>query len=219
MQNLNPELQAHLDIGATTLCSLWRLDLKDGTRIGLTEHDRALKFQDIIYAPLNSFDASQTETRLGFSADSGALRLTFDLPGLNPQSLQSGILDEARLTHFRVNWDDTSQYVLMSVGRIGQVQARGDGFEADWLGLSTQLERSTGRIFSRQCDAEFGDRRCGLDASNFPENTLCPRTYDACRNQFSNTQNFRGFPYLLGDDALQASPQIGERRDGSSRYI
>ena len=218
MQTLNPELQSHIDGGVTTLCSLWRLELKDGTQIGLTDHDRPLRFQGLSYNPQNSFTASDTETRLGFAADSGALRLVFNLPELNQASLQAGILDDARLIHYRVNWQDVSQFVLMSVGRVGQVQASGDGFEADWLGLATQLERSTGRIFSAQCDAEFGDARCGLNPADFPDGTICPRTFEACRAQFSNTENFRGFPYLLGDDALQASPQIGERRDGSSRY-
>jgi len=218
MRIINSDLQTHIDSGVTTLCSLWRLQLKDGTQIGLTDHDRVLQFQDLSYHPQNSFDASDTEKRLGFAADSGALRLAFNLPELTQESLQAGILDEARLFHYRVNWQDVSQYVLISVGRIGQVQASGDGYEADWVGLATQLERSTGRIFSRQCDAELGDNRCSLNLADFPDGTICPRTYEACETQFSNTENFRGFPYLLGDDALQASPQIGERRDGSSRY-
>jgi len=218
MKIINSALQNHIDSGVTTLCSLWLLQLKDGTKIGLTDHDRTLEFKGLFYTPQNSFDASDTENRLGFASDSGALRLPFDLPDLTQDSLQAGILDEARLTHYRVNWDDVSQFVLMSVGRVGQVQTRGEGFEADWLGLATQLERNTGRIFSRQCDAELGDARCGLNLADYPDGTICPRTYEACESQFSNTANFRGFPYLLGDDALQATPQIGERRDGSSRY-
>ncbi len=218
MKIINSALQEHVNEGVTTLCSLWRLQLKDDTQIGLTDHDRVLDFQDLSYEPQNSFEASDTENRLGFAADSGALRLVFNLPQLTQESLQNGILDEARLFHYRVNWQDVSQYVLISVGRVGQIQASADGFEADWVGLATQLERNTGRIFSKQCDAEFADKRCRLNREDFPDGTVCPRTYEACQMQFSNTQNFRGFPYLLGDDALQASPQIGERRDGSSRY-
>ena len=218
MQIINSALQSHIDSGVTTLCSLWCLELKGGQKIGLTDHDRPLDFQGLIFSPQNSFASSDSESRLGFAADNGTLQLVFNLPELNKTTLQAGILDDARLTHYRVNWQDVTQFMRLSTGRIGEIQAIGDGFEADWLGLATQLERSTGRLFSRQCDAELGDHRCGLDLGNFPEDTICPRTYEACQNQFSNTVNFRGFPYLLGDDALQASPQLGERRDGSSRY-
>ena len=218
MQIINSALQSHIDSGITTLCSLWLLQLNDGTKIGLTDHDRPLQFEGVSYGPQHSFDASDSEAHLGFAADSGALRLAFNLPQLTQDTLQAGMLDEARLTHYRVNWEDVSQFVLMSVGRVGQVQASSEGFEAEWTGLATQLERSTGRIFSRQCDAELGDSRIGLNLADFPEGTICPRSFEACANHFSNTVNFRGFPYLLGDDALQASPQIGELRDGSSRY-
>jgi len=218
MQIINSDLQLQIDSGVTTLCSLWCLQLKDGKKIGLTDHDRHLEFQGLNYSPQNSFNASGQESRLGFAANNGALQLVFKLPELNKISLQAGMLDEARLTHYRVNWEDVSQFVLLSVGRVGEVQASGDGFEADWLGLATQLERSTGRIYSRQCDAELGDNRCGLNLADFPEGTICPRTYSVCQDQFDNRVNFRGFPYLLGDDALQAAPQLGERCDGSSRY-
>ena len=218
MSLTNTELERHIENGVTTLASLWLLELKTGTRLGLTDHDRSLDFEGVKYRPNQSFVASISEKKLGFAADSGALQLVFDLPQLTAQSLQEGLLDNAHLTHYRVNWQDLTQYAVISTGRIGQVSARGQGFEAEWVGLATQLERSTGRIFSRQCDAEFGDVRCGLNLADFPEGTHCPRSFEACQNQFSNVINFRGFPYLLGDDALQASPQIGERRDGSSRY-
>jgi len=53
---------------------------------------------------------------------------------------------------------------------------------------------------------------------NFPSGTVCPRSFSACRDRFNNALNFRGFPYLLGDDALTAAPRESEIRDGGSRY-
>lgn len=99
------------------------------------------------------------------------------------------------------------------------IRQRGQAFEAEWTGEAAKLNRSFGRVYSKICDAEFGDERCGLNAADFPDGTSCPRSLEACREQFDNVMNYRGFPYLLGDDALQAAPQITERRDGSSRYI
>ena len=126
-------------------------------------------------------------------------------------------LDGARIESFRVNWTNTAEYVPMASGYVGDIRQQGGVYEAEWLGEASRLERSTGRVFARLCDAEFGDARCGLDPDDFPEGTACPRTFDAC-GQFGNRINFRGFPYLLGDDALIAAPQEGEVRDGGSRY-
>lgn len=202
---------------ATTTCLLWRLTLRDGTVIGLTDHDATLEIDGVTYSPRHGAESSVIETRAGLAADSATVRTLLDLPGLSPQAIRDGALDDAKLAQFRYDWRINSA-TLLSEGRIGDISQRGETFEAEWLGLASLLDRSTGRVFSRQCDAVFGDARCGLDKSDFADGTDCPRTFLACRDQFSNTANFRGFPYLIGDDALQADIRESDRRDGSSRY-
>ncbi|WP_427449925.1 DUF2163 domain-containing protein [Litorimonas sp. WD9-15] len=201
----------------TTLCFLWRLTLKDGSTIGLTDHDVDLNIDGVTYSPRSGAESSLIETQAGLAADSATLQTVLDLPNLSPQAIRDGALDTARIAQFRHDWR-RGETVLLSEGRIGDISQNGDRFEAEWLGLASLLDRSTGRVFSRQCDASFGDTRCGLNITDFPEDTDCPRTFLACRDQFANTLNFRGFPYLLGDDALQSDIRSADRRDGSSRY-
>lgn len=210
MRNLSPELEAHLASGTTTLCRLFILTLADARRFAFTDHDRALGFEGLTARPML---AAETEQRAGFDADSGALKTVFDVD-LSREDLLSGELDGAMLAEHRVNWADPSQSVLITTGRIGAVTVSGDGFEADWLGQSTLLDRSTGRVFSRRCDADYGDARCGLTAQ---PGQSCARTLDACK-AFGNTLNYRGFPYLLGDDVLQKGVHLTPTRDGGSRY-
>lgn len=201
----------------TTVCSLWRLSLRNGTAIGLTDHDAVLEIDGVTYAPRYGAESSVVETQAGLAADSATVRTLLDLPGLSPDAIRNGVLDGARLSQFRHDWK-SGETTLLSQGRIGDISQRGDVFEAEWLGLASLLDRSTGRVFSRQCDAQFGDARCGLNAAAFADGTDCPRSFTACRDQFSNTLNFRGFPYLIGDDALQADIRDSDRRDGGSRY-
>ena len=201
-----------------TACHLWQLRLKSGLVFGLSNHDDTLSIDDVDYLPQQSLQPSATEQRTGFATDSGTVRLQFDLPELSADALRAGALDDARLSQFSYDWLAQTPPVKLSEGRIGDVRIRGDGFEAEWLGLASLLERSTGRVFSRQCDASFGDARCGLNAADFADGTFCPRSFTACRDKFANAVNFRGFPYLLGDDALQAGVGDSDRRDGSSRY-
>lgn len=210
MRNLSEALQAHLATGVTTLCRLFVLTLADDRRFAFSDHDRPLAFDGLIAKPM---DAAETEQRTGFDADSGALRSVFDID-ISREAILGGALDGAALAEYRVNWADPSQSVHLTTGRIGSVAVDGDGFEADWLGLTTRLDRSTGRVFSRRCDAEYGDARCGLTAQN---GQSCARTFEACK-AFGNAVNFRGFPYLLGDDVLQKGVHLTPNRTGGSRY-
>lgn len=46
----------------------------------------------------------------------------------------------------------------------------------------------------------------------------CDKRHATCRTKFDNVLNFRGFPHMLGNDAMQAGPAAGEVHDGSSRW-
>ncbi len=201
----------------TTLCTLWKLSLKNGVIYTLTDHDDVILHAGETYHPQRAADAGVTENQTGFAIDTGEIRTRFNLPDLSAQAIRDGILDGAEISHFRHDWM-SGETVLLSKGRVGEVRFSGQTIEVEWLGQTSVLDRSTGRVFSRQCDASFGDERCGLNVDDFADGTSCPRRFSVCRDQFANTANFRGFPYLLGDDVLQAGVRTSGRRDGSSRY-
>lgn len=46
----------------------------------------------------------------------------------------------------------------------------------------------------------------------------CDKTFATCRDRFGNAVNFRGFPYMPGNDAVLAAPVADQPRDGGSRY-
>lgn len=218
MRSIPNALKEHLSGGATTLCWLWKIIRRDGVVLGFTDHDGPLVIDDVTYEMSSGLNPSETDQRLGFAADNGAVQGVFKSEHITAEDIRAGLYAQAVIESYRVNWQLPDQAVHMATGRLGTIRQKGESFEAEWVGQSVLLDRSVGRVFSKLCDAEFGDDRCGLNASDFPDGTFCPRTYGACQNQFNNGLNFRGFPFLLGDDALQAAPQIGERRDGSSRY-
>ena len=201
----------------TTFCSLWNLEFPNRPSVYLTDHDEIIHYGDQAYHPQRAGEGGLTETRTGLSVDSGGVRTFLTLPNLSPQDIRDGALDGGELSQFRYDWR-SGETKLISKGRIGEVSFSGSEISVEWLGQASLLDRSTGRVFSRQCDASFGDERCGVSLSDFPDGTVCPRSFQACRDQFFNTVNFRGFPYLLGDDVLQAGVSESDIRDGSSRY-
>ena len=218
MRELSPELINSLSQSATTFCMAWKLELKDGRVFGFSEHDRDLVIDGVTYSAGSSLTESEAEHRLGFASDNGAIEGVLDAASISESDITDGILQEAKLSRLKVNWQDPTQFIVISVGELGQVTTRRDHYEIEWLGLSHKLGRSTGRVFSKKCDASFGDVRCGVDASQFPDGTACPKTLEACRHKFGNVINFPGFPFLLGDDGLYSGPKEGAPKDGGSRY-
>ena len=69
MKTLPDGLQAHLDSGATTLCWCWKLIRRDAVVQGFTDHDQALNFDGVTYAPASGFTASEVQSSLGLSVD------------------------------------------------------------------------------------------------------------------------------------------------------
>jgi uncharacterized phage protein (TIGR02218 family) len=46
----------------------------------------------------------------------------------------------------------------------------------------------------------------------------CDKQFATCKTKFTNQTNFRGFPYMPGNDAVLAYPSRGDDLDGKSRY-
>jgi uncharacterized phage protein (TIGR02218 family) len=46
----------------------------------------------------------------------------------------------------------------------------------------------------------------------------CDKQFATCKTKFANAANFRGFPYMPGDDAVLAAPAASTPLDGGSRY-
>jgi uncharacterized phage protein (TIGR02218 family) len=46
----------------------------------------------------------------------------------------------------------------------------------------------------------------------------CDKRPDTCRVKFANLHNFRGFPFIPGEDWLSAYPVSGQRNSGGSRF-
>jgi len=218
MQTFSQNFQSHIARSATTLCWAWQLTRMDGVVMGFTDHDEDMAFAGINHQAETGFSASDIENRLGFSLNNSAVQGVLSADVITDADINAGLYDGAAIKVFRVNWRSSNERGLIWSGQIGDISLRDGMFEAELIGKSIALDRSTGRVFSRLCDASFGDERCTVNTANFPADTICPRTFTACREQFQNTQNFRGFPYLIGDDAIYAGPREGDVRDGSSRY-
>ena len=169
MRQLDPNLQAHLDTGVTTLAWCWRITRNDGARLGFTDHDRDVVFDSTTFEASTGLTATEMHSEVGLAVPnlevSGALRSD----RLNADDLAAGAYDNAGIEIFRVNWVSPDQRLLMRKGTIGEVKRGTTAFAAEVRGLADALQQERGRIYQFSCDADVGDTRCGvaLAASQF----------------------------------------------------
>lgn len=214
----NAALDVLIASGVKTLCWCWVITRRDQTVLGFTDHDKPLDLGGTLCRASSGMNGAELDQKTGFAVDHSDISGALNHDDIRAEDIGAGLYSGASLSLHRVNWAEPSQHALVWSGVFGRIETRGESFTAELLGLSSALETVSGRVFSRMCDARLFDGRCGLAASDFPDGVQCPRTFETCRDQFNNAVNFRGFPYLIGDDALQAGPEGELIRDGGSRY-
>ena len=163
MKSFSPELAAHLAGGVTTLCACWRIERQDGTVLGFTDHDRTLVFDGVDHEPATGLDQTEAVAHAGLQV--GGLEVTGALTSerISDRDLEAGLFDNARVEMWLVNWQRPAERHLMRVGSIGEVRRADGAFTAEIRSLSHALDQAAGRIVRATCDADLGDRRCGVD--------------------------------------------------------
>lgn len=168
MRSLDPLFAAHLASGVTTLATCWKIARADGAVLGFTDHDRALTFDGVTFAPDSGADAAMLQSSADLSVDNTEIAGALSSDALSAEDLGAGRYDGAGVEIWRVNWAAVTQRALLKRGVIGEVAREGARFRAEIRGLSEQLDRVRGRLFQRGCDAVCGDARCGVDLSAGP---------------------------------------------------
>jgi len=214
MKDIPEALQHRLTGDALTLCLCWRLTRRDGHVFGLTDHDAELMIDDVLYGPAVALDGGRfvqsIDLKPGHAGTAGILSGDF----ISDDDLNAGLWDGCRIQVFRIDWSapDLGQLQVWS-GYLTEVTVSDSGqFQADLASLKADLERPIGRVVQRQCDAVLGDDRCGAQANG----QTCDQRFETCRDVFSNSENFRGFPHLPGNDFVLAGP-AADGNDGGKR--
>jgi uncharacterized phage protein (TIGR02218 family) len=164
MRTIDPLLQASLDGGATTLCRCWLLIRRDGERLAFTDHDEDVAFGGDVYAASTGLTAAALEQGAGLAVDNGQAAGALQSAGLTEADIAAGLYDGARVEQWLVDWTAPAQRLRLFSGSLGEITRTGAAFQVELRGLTEELNRPVGRAYLRDCDASFGDQRCGVDA-------------------------------------------------------
>lgn len=158
-------LQDHLNTQQTTLAWCWKIELRNGTTLGFTNHDRDLTFDSVVYEASTGFLGSEIESQLGMTVDNMDVYGAVDSVNISETDIEAGRYDNADVTIYLVNWLDTSQRMIMKKGHVGNVKRSKTMFEAEVRGISHEMQQVRGRLYGYKCDALLGDSRCTKNIS------------------------------------------------------
>lgn len=187
MRDLDPQYQAHLDSGATTLAMCWRITRRDGVVLGFTDHDRTLAFEETIFLPDSGASGTTMAASADLSIDNSEIEGALSADALSGDDLAAGRYDGAQVEVFRVNWTAPEMRLLVKTGFIGEVSREGNAFKAELRGITAALDQPVGRVFQRLCDVNVGSAKCGVDLSDPAYSTSGSVTALAGEGQFIAT--------------------------------
>lgn len=144
----------------TTLALCWRLFRADGTVMGFTQHDADLIFAGLVHEAASGLDVGKAEHGLlphhGTTHVLGAL----SSQKITESDIAAGFYDQARIETWLVNWQDTSEAVLVDCGIIGEIRRSDQGFVVELRSLADQWRQPRGRLYQALCAADLGDAQC-----------------------------------------------------------
>lgn len=155
------------DTKCTTLCRCWTLTRTDGTVFGFTDHDNDLTIkvdgEDVLCEASSGLTASAIDRQSNLATDTADLFGALISDRLSEDLLAAGLFDNAQLEMWIVNWKNTRQRSLFVSGSIGEVSRGRTAFKAELRTRAHYLNQDRGRVYSKLCDADLGDERCGVD--------------------------------------------------------
>jgi uncharacterized phage protein (TIGR02218 family) len=192
MKTVPGALQTLLDSGTVTLATLWKVTRVDATIIGFTDHDANLVISAVTYQSATGYTRTAIQSTADMSVDNLELDGLIVASAVNEDDLRSNKYQGAEV---RVSVCDYANLattpVLLRRGWIGKIIIRDGIYVAELRGLSDRLQQTIGRVYGRECDADFGDARCGIDATAGAHNatgtvgtvTSDSEFYDAARTE------------------------------------
>ena len=159
MRTIVAGLASHIATSRTRLSRCIRLDLRDGTSIGVTDHDSDLEVNlgdgALSYSADIGLTAASIKHSLGLSADS----LELSGPIADPftrTAVAGGRFTQARVRVFDVRWDSPTQYLRLMAGKITAATVSGGQFTFEARSKVDAYNQVIGRVLAPQCSHEFG---------------------------------------------------------------
>jgi hypothetical protein len=161
-RNFSAALKAHLAQSSTTLTTCWQITRRDGTVHRYTALDADLTIGADVFSSIGApYSATSYSGNTDLSVDN--LDIDWLFGDISRQDILAGLLDDAEVRFWLVNWQDPDASGKMLRGWTGELTVTDDGVKGELRGMLQRLQQRTGLIVSPGCRYDLGDARCGVD--------------------------------------------------------
>ena len=162
-RTLSAGLTSHLATRSHTRCNMLLLDLRDGTSIGVTDHDKDISFDigdgTVTYQAGTGILTSDVSLSAGLDADN------YEVTGpiadvVTLEAVVGGRFNRARARLFQVNWKRlTDGAIKLLAGNVSEARIEGGKFVFEIRSDADRFNQVVGRLIINNCDADHGDAR------------------------------------------------------------
>jgi uncharacterized phage protein (TIGR02218 family) len=164
LRTLSAGFTAHLATRSHTLCRLMLLVLRDGTEIGITDHDRDITY-DLIGSGSVTFLAgtgiSISDIALTAGLETDNCEVTGPIQADGPVTLEGvlgGRYNRCAAYIADINWKTQASGVAkLLAGKSGEWRVEGGKFVCEIRSAKDNYNQVVGRLIVNNCDADFAD--------------------------------------------------------------
>lgn len=168
MPDTSPQLIALSQGGVLRLATCWRIQRTDGVTLRVTDHDCTLEVDGETYTPAFGFNASARQKQEGTRVQNLEMRGIIAAGGITADDIRAGKYRGAEIVEFTVDWRyPWAGKFIQQRFWVDTTSTTTERWTAEVVGLLGRLRKKKGRVYSRDCDADFGDARCGLDLAPY----------------------------------------------------
>lgn len=146
-----------------SLCRCLRLDLLDGTSIGITDLDVdiSVNLGDGAFTYDTGTGAIPSAISLSVGLESDNLEVRGPVTSLiTKAAVLGGRFDQAVARVFDVDFNSPASFMRLLKGQVSESRIEGGEFVLEIRGLQDAFNQVIGQVFSPLCSHDYGDARC-----------------------------------------------------------
>lgn len=168
MKNIPVKLLDDYKSEVVTIGMLVHIKLKNGDVMGFTDVDRDIFFDGTLFKRSSGISPSAISYKSAMSVNNVEFDGLMTNEDFTEEDVRAGLLAGAELKMFRCNYMKIENGVeILLTGFIGDITIDNTKFNFEVRGLSQMVQANVGRVYMPACDANLGDKRCGILIKNF----------------------------------------------------
>jgi uncharacterized phage protein (TIGR02218 family) len=148
----------------------WEFTRKDAVTYRFTEHDQELVVGGNLFTPVKGMSATAQQRVTGL--DAGNYQAYGQVGTVSYNDMVSGLFQGARITELVVDWRHPFAGVFRcQTHYVQRLNFDGERWEAEMVGQRGRLEKTIGKVYTRNCRHKLGDLGCSVSLSGTPFKT------------------------------------------------